>query len=70
MIQDRVFGVVTTFDSFKGYGFIRRTKGKDVFFYYADLLSQEALVGAGDTVSFLLKEEAKGPRAYSVQKES
>ncbi len=26
-------GFVTSYDSFKGFGFIRREKGKDVFFF-------------------------------------
>lgn len=69
-MQERAFGIVTTFDSFKGYGFIRREKGKDVFFYYDALLCQENLVGAGDTVSFIIKNEGKGPKAYEIRKES
>jgi len=34
MKQDLELGIVRTFDTFKGFGFIRREKGKDVFVFF------------------------------------
>ncbi len=68
MIDDeKQLGVVKTFDSFKGFGFITRNKGKDVFFFYEDILEESHLF-PGESVSFIVKAEAKGPRAYHIKK--
>lgn len=59
-------GVVNSYDSFKGFGFIRRIKGRDVFFFYDDFLDADAGVVLGDVVSFEVRTEPKGPRAYKI----
>ena len=59
-------GVVNAYDTFKGIGFIRREKGKDVFFFYDDILEDKS-IGIGDTVSFSVRKMPKGPRAYNVK---
>lgn len=61
-------GKVTTYDSFKGFGFIRRLKGKDVFFFYDDIADNDKAVNVGDYVEFELKIAGKGPRAYALKK--
>jgi CspA family cold shock protein len=61
-------GVVITFDSFKGYGFIRRNQGKDVFFFYDDILDERKDLMIGDSVEFIVRSQPKGPRAYSLHK--
>lgn len=61
-------GMVKVFDHFKGYGFITREKGKDVFFFYDDIATNDTHIFPGDYVSFYLKQEPKGPRAYDVKK--
>lgn len=61
-------GVVNAYDSFKGFGFIRRQKGRDVFFFYDDLVDEDEGVLAGDVVRFEVRIESKGPRAYKVVK--
>lgn len=61
-------GTVTTFDRFKGYGFIRRNKGKDVFFMYDEVLGDDRILSVGDTVVFEIKVMPKGPRAFKVKK--
>ena len=61
-------GKVTTYDSFKGFGFIRRLKGKDVFFFYDDIADDDKSVSVGDYVEFQLKVAGKGPRAYELKK--
>lgn len=64
------FGVVTTYDTFKGFGFIRRTQGRDVFFVYDDIIPEHNDIFAGDKVEFEIKIEPKGPRAYKLKKVS
>lgn len=59
-------GVVRTYDTFKGFGFIRREKGRDVFFYYDDIEDQEQGLIVGDLVKFEVRKAAKGPRGYKV----
>lgn len=59
-------GVVRTYDTFKGFGFIRREKGRDVFFYYDDIEDQDQSLIAGDLVKFEVRKAAKGPRGYKV----
>ncbi|AFM35312.1 MULTISPECIES: retron Se72 family effector protein [Stutzerimonas stutzeri subgroup] len=61
-------GTVNAFNSFKGWGFIRREKGKDVYFYYSDIDNEGLDLLIGDVVEFFVKEEAKGPRAYSISR--
>ncbi|MBI6917210.1 retron Se72 family effector protein [Pseudomonas monteilii] len=59
-------GVVRTYDTFKGFGFIRREKGRDVFFYYDDVEDQDNGVVVGDLVKFEVRMASKGPRGYKV----
>ncbi|WP_371317673.1 retron Se72 family effector protein [Pseudomonas sp. D2002] len=66
--KNPIHGIVTTFDPFKGYGFIRRAEGKDVFFYYDDICDEDKNLTKGDKVEFILEIEKKGPKAYAVKK--
>lgn len=69
MIEESIhYGVVKTFDSFKGFGFITREKGKDVFFFYAEILHEVKYLVPGDRVSFEIRKMDKGPRAYAIKK--
>lgn len=61
-------GIVTVYHSFKGFGFIRREKGKDVFFFYDDMAEGQSELIPGDRVEFEVRAEKKGPRAYDVKK--
>jgi CspA family cold shock protein len=70
MKQDLELGIVRTFDTFKGFGFIRREKGKDVFVFFEDIENQDRTLVEGDKVRFTVKKESKGPRAYQVEKVS
>jgi CspA family cold shock protein len=67
IIEEEHSGVVKTFDPFKGFGFITRKKGKDVFFFYEDI-AEDSHLFAGAPVSFIIKKGAKGPRAYNIKK--
>lgn len=63
-------GFVTVYNMFKGYGFIRREKGRDVFFFYDDILEGQPGLIPGDRVEFEVRVESKGPRAYRVRRVS
>lgn len=62
------YGIVNTYDIFKGMGFIRREKGKDVFFHYTSLNCDDSLISEGDKVSFDLNITEKGLKAVNVDK--
>lgn len=49
-------GRVKNFDILKGYGFITRISGKDLFFHWSDIQSkyQGAAIAAGTLVSYNL----------------
>ncbi len=66
-MSERLTGVVKWFNSQKGYGFIERENGPDVFVHYS------AISGAGfrnleegDQVEFSITEGPKGPQASEV----
>jgi CspA family cold shock protein len=61
-------GFVTAFDAFKGYGFIRRAEGKDVFFFYDDINDEGHDINVGDRVTFIIEKAPKGPKAKNVKK--
>jgi CspA family cold shock protein len=66
--QNLEYGTVKTFDSFKGFGFITREKGRDVFFFYEEISEEYKYLTPGDKVSFVVQIQSKGPRAYSITK--
>jgi len=67
---EKQFGIIQAFNPMKGFGFIRRNiGGKDAFFFFQDVEHSDALIAQGDIVSFTIKTEPKGPRAYNISKE-
>ena len=58
-------GVVNVYYPLKGYGFIRRTTGKDLFFY-RDAFTAEELIVEGSLVEFKVEDTEKGPRAVNI----
>jgi CspA family cold shock protein len=70
MEEERYFGTVKVFDVFKGFGFIQREKGKDVFFFYQEIEHDDKILAEGDTVSFTLEKKPKGWRAFNIRKEA
>lgn len=60
-------GTINTYNHLKGYGFIRREKGKDVFFFFEDFIEGNANIAIGDTVNFIIEKKPKGPRAYRIE---
>jgi CspA family cold shock protein len=61
-------GTVKWFDSAKGYGFIKRNSGKDLFVHYQSIVGQghRSLV-EGQTVEFIEVPGKKGPQADQVK---
>lgn len=62
-------GTIKCFFQFKGYGFITREKGKDLFFFYKDLNKEEQIF-EGAKVSFLINKNknGKGPFATKIER--
>lgn len=67
--QESCIGAVKCFFPFKGYGFITREKGKDVFFFYKDL-KDEGQIFEGVKVKFLIgkNKTGKGPSATEIER--
>lgn len=65
----RETGMIHAYDSFKGFGFIRRKKGKDVFFFYDGFIESTIEPAEGDIVSFEITQQPKGPKAHNIIKE-
>jgi CspA family cold shock protein len=68
-MNERESGVVKWFSDAKGYGFIKRDKGGDIFVHYSSILGVgfRSLV-EGQRVEFEIGEGAKGPQARNVYK--
>lgn len=68
MSKERFTGVLKAYNPIKGFGFITRDKGKDVFVYFDDFESKDKDAGAiiGVTVEFNIEQRNKGPVAKNV----
>jgi CspA family cold shock protein len=66
-MSERLNGVVKWFNSQKGYGFIQRESGPDVFVHYSAIQANgyRELV-EGEQVEFSITEGPKGPQASDV----
>ena len=68
---DRLKGTVKWFNNAKGYGFIGREDGPDVFVHYSAITSEGyKSLQEGDAVEFEIVQGQKGPQAASVTKAS
>ena len=70
---DRVTGTVKWFNASKGYGFIAREGGKDVFVHFSAIADQSngyRSLNEGDQVEFTVEDGQKGPQAVNVTKVS
>jgi cold shock protein len=62
-------GTVVWFNNTKGYGFIGRDDGPDVFCHYTAIAGDGfRTLGEGDNVEFEIVQGPKGPQAGSVVK--
>ncbi len=65
----RVTGQVKWFNNAKGYGFIGRDSGSDVFVHYSAITGDGyRTLQEGETVEFEIVEGQKGPQAANVIK--
>jgi CspA family cold shock protein len=66
---DRLRGTVKWFNNAKGYGFIGREDGPDVFVHYSAVTSEGyKSLSEGDAVEFEIVQGDKGPQAANVIK--
>ncbi|HDH53012.1 MAG TPA: cold-shock protein [Nitrospirae bacterium] len=64
-----VEGTVKWFNESKGFGFISRENGDDVFVHYSSIAGNGfKSLFEGDSVSFELEDGSKGPKAVNVVK--
>jgi CspA family cold shock protein len=64
----REIGRLKVYDPIKGFGFIERDKGKNVFVHYLQFdAKSDAMALIGSVVEFEVKVGEKGPRAYGVK---
>jgi len=62
-------GTVKWFNNAKGFGFIGREDGPDVFVHYSALIAEGyKSLQEGDTVEFEIVDGQKGPQAANVVK--
>jgi CspA family cold shock protein len=68
-VTPKVKGTVKWFNNAKGYGFIGRADGPDVFVHYSAITSEGyKSLQEGDEVDFEITEGQKGPQAANVSK--
>ena len=66
-MAERENGVVKWFDVKKGYGFIKREEGSDVFVHYSSIQGDDfRKLEEGQQVSFIVSETDKGLQAQEV----
>jgi cold shock protein len=67
--RTQVKGTVKWFNNAKGYGFIGREDGPDVFVHYSAIASEGyKSLQEGDHVDFEISQGQKGPQAANVSK--
>ena len=65
----RETGVVKWFNDKKGYGFISRESGDDVFVHHSSIIAEGfRSLAEGDRVEFALTQDSKGQAAVDVRK--
>lgn len=66
-MSERQTGTVKWFDSAKGYGFIERESGKDLFVHFRSIVGEgHRSLMDGQRVEFTETQGAKGPQADNV----
>jgi len=68
---ERLKGTVKWFNNAKGYGFLGRDDGPDVFIHYSSITTEGyKSLQEGDKVEFEIVQGQKGPQAANVTKVS
>ncbi len=71
MSEEREFGTVKWFNSQKGFGFIERQGGDDVFVHHSEIQAEGYReLNEGERVSFVVTQGQKGPQASQVRRET
>jgi CspA family cold shock protein len=66
-MEDRIIGTVKWFNASKGYGFIERTGGSDVFVHYSAIQADGCrTLEEGQQVEFSVEQGPKGLQAAQV----
>jgi CspA family cold shock protein len=66
-MSTRIIGTVKWFNATKGYGFIAREGGPDVFVHFSAIQSEGyRSLQEGQQVEFAVEQGAKGPQAAAV----
>jgi len=66
-MSEKIQGTVKWFDNVKGFGFIEREGGKDVFVHHTAIQSDGfRKLEEGQRVEFIVTEGQKGPQAQDV----
>ena len=67
--EESMNGTVKWFNDSKGYGFISREDGDDVFVHHSSIAGEGfKSLAEGDEVTFEIEQGEKGPSAVNVQK--
>ena len=67
MSEDKERGVVKSFNDQKGFGFISRDSGDDVFVHHSAIAGEGfKTLSEGDEVEFTVIQGDKGPKAENV----
>jgi len=62
-------GTVKWFNDSKGYGFIKDSKGEDVFVHFSAIQAEGfRTLSEGEEVEFEIRESDRGPQAANVMK--
>lgn len=68
-MSERTQGTVKWFNRSKGYGFIQREGGDDVFVHYSSIQGEGFRnLDEGDRVEFNIESSPKGPQAANVMR--
>lgn len=68
--DEKLTGTIKVYYPLKGYGFITREKGRDIFFHYTEITSKggDGVLMEGDKVSFFLICDAGKTKAIKVNR--